>query len=68
MAEVISFQEGVRDIRRRRQQDLTRRCADLVELNLRLALELYTAARPEERRVRAGHVRHLAELLEHFTR
>jgi len=68
VAEVISFQEGARSIRRRRQQDLSHRCADLVELNLRLALELYRAAPDDERAVRATQVRQLGELLEYVVR
>lgn len=68
MAVVISFREGARTIRRRRQQDLTSRCAEVIELNLRLALELYAAAPTEHRHLRAEHVRHLAELLEHLNR
>ncbi len=66
MAEVISFNEGALSVRRRRQQELTRRCAEIVELNLRLAVELYSVAAPEEKRVRAAHVRQLAELLEYL--
>ena len=68
MAEVISFQEGARSIRRRRQQDLARRCASLIELNLRLAIELYSAAAEDEKPIRAAHVRQLAELLEYVER
>jgi hypothetical protein len=65
VAEVISFQEGVRSVRRRRQHDLARRCSELLELNLRLAIELYAAAPERERPIRARHVRQLAELLEY---
>jgi hypothetical protein len=68
VAEVLSFLEGVRSIRRRRQQDLSRRCAEIIELNLRLAVELYSAAPDEEKHVRAQHVRQLAELLEYASR
>jgi hypothetical protein len=68
VAEVISFEDGVRSIRRRREQDLGRRCAELVELNLRLAVELYRAAPDHEKAVRARQVRQLAELLEYTAR
>jgi hypothetical protein len=68
VAEVISFKEGVRSVRKRRQQDLARRCAELIELNLRLAIELYGAASEDEKPVRARHVRQLAELLEYVER
>lgn len=67
MAEVISFREGAVSVRRRRQQDLARRCGEIVELNLRLAVELYSLAPPAEKHVRAAHVRQLAELLEYLT-
>jgi hypothetical protein len=67
MAEVISFRDGARSVRRRRQQDLSRRCAELIELNLRLAVELYSAAADEEKPVRAQQVRRLAELLEYVS-
>ena len=65
MAEVISFQDGVRSVRRRRAQDVSRRSTEIIELNLRLALELYHLAPAEERAVRVGQVRALAELLEY---
>ena len=68
MAEVISFKEGVRSVRRRREQDIARRCSELIELNLRLAIELYRNGPEEERAVRARQVRLLAELLEHAVR
>jgi len=67
VAEILSFRDGAVSVRRRRQQDLARRCAEIVELNLRLALELYAAAPPEEKRVRARQVRQLSELLEYLT-
>ena len=65
MADVISFQDIVRSRRRRRQQELTERCIHVVELNLRLAMELYEAAPTVERPTRARHIRQLAELLEY---
>ena len=65
MAEVISFQDIVRSRRRRRQHDLTQQCVRLLELNLRLAVELYEAAPQAERVVRARHIRQLSELLEY---
>lgn len=68
MAEVISFQDGVRSIRRRREQDLARHCVAVIELNLRLAVELYSAAPEAEKPIRARHVRQLAELLEYAAR
>ncbi len=64
MAEVISFQDVLRSRRRRRHQDLTEECARVIELNLRLALELYASAPAEERTLRARHLRQLGELLE----
>lgn len=64
MAEVISFREGARSIRRRRAEDETQRCLELVELNLRFAVEIYAVAPAHEKSVRARHVRVLAEMLE----
>lgn len=65
MAEVISFQDVVRQRRRRREQELTEQCVRVIEINLRLAVDLYEAAPAAERPVRARRIRRLGELLEY---
>lgn len=65
MAEVISFSDVVRARRRAREQRQTEACIRILEVNLRLALELFSNAPDAERPVRARQVRQLSELLEY---
>jgi hypothetical protein len=65
MAEVISFSDVVRARRRVRQQRETEACTQIIEANLRLALELFSTSPDAERPVRARQVRQLSELLEY---
>lgn len=65
MAEVISFGDVVRARRRARQQRETEACAQIIEANLRVALELFSTGPDWERPVRARQVRQLSELLEY---
>jgi len=65
MAVVIPFQDIVRARRREQEHAYTERCIELIELNLRLALELFDAATPEERPLYARRVRQLSALLEY---
>ncbi|GIW40262.1 MAG: hypothetical protein KatS3mg076_0839 [Candidatus Binatia bacterium] len=64
MAEIVSFADILRLRRERRARELTRRCREIVELNLRAALALYDECPPHERPFHARRVRVLAELLE----
>jgi len=66
MADVISFDDVVRARRRAAEHDLTDRCIELVELNMRISLHWFRHGPQEERAVRARQVRHLAELLEYL--
>ena len=50
----------------RRARRETAECIEIVEANLRLTLDLYGAAPPDERPVRARQLRQLAELLEYI--
>jgi hypothetical protein len=65
MAVVIPFQDIVRARRREEERACTERCVEIIELNLRLALELFAAAPPAERPVYARRVRQLGALLEY---
>ena len=66
MAEIIPFEEIVRARRRAARRRETTACVEIVEANLKLALELYSSGPSEERPVRARQLRQLAELLEYI--
>ena len=68
MAEIFPFQDIVRARRREQERAVAQRCVDIIELNLRLSLELFDAAAPEERELYARRVRRLGELLEYAVR
>jgi hypothetical protein len=68
MAEVISFADVIRARRRARAREHGQRCVELIELNLRLALESFAAAPEDERLIRARRIRVLGELLEYALR
>jgi hypothetical protein len=65
MAVVIPFQDIVRARRREEERACTERCVEIIELNLRLTLELFAASPPAERPVYARRVRQLGALLEY---
>ncbi|MBI3786349.1 MAG: hypothetical protein HY270_23425 [Deltaproteobacteria bacterium] len=68
MAEIVPFQDIVRARRRHEQRLVAERCVEIIELNLRLSLELFDAADSRERAIHARRVRHLGELLEYAVR
>lgn len=68
MAEVIRFEQAVRERRRAAERTAARACGEIIEANLRLALYLFSTGPETERPVRARQVRQLAELLEYTTR
>lgn len=65
MAVVIPFQDIVRARRRATEQATAERCVEIIELNLRLALERFDAAPAAERALHARRVRQLSLLLEY---
>jgi len=65
MAEVIPFEDIVRARRRERERACGERCIEILELNLRLTLELFDAAPVAERPVYARRIRQLSTLLEY---
>jgi hypothetical protein len=65
MAIVVPFQEIVRARRRARERDHIEQCIAIIEANLRLTLELFTTAPPDERPLYARRLRHLSGLLEY---
>lgn len=67
MADVIVLAEIQRARRRAREHAATRRCVEIVEANLRLALHRFAHGPEGDRPVRARQVRQLAELLEYIT-
>lgn len=65
MATVIPFEDIVRSRRRQQEHAYTERCIEIIELNLRVALEHFDAAPAEERPLYARRVRQLSMLLEY---
>jgi hypothetical protein len=65
MAVIVPFQDIVRARRREQERACAERCVEIIELNLRLSMELFDAAPPEERAMRVRRVRQLGELLEY---
>lgn len=61
----MSFADVLRARRRARERELTARCVQIIETNLRLTLHLFATGPEEERAVRARQMRQLAELLEY---
>lgn len=68
MAVIVPFQDIVRARRRAEERACTARCVEIIELNLRLALELFDTAPAAQRVVQARRVRQLGELLEYAVR
>jgi len=68
MAEIIPFTDLVRARRRDRERQSAQHCVELIELNLRLALDRFTTASPREQSLWARRVRVLSELLEYAVR
>ena len=67
-AQVVPFADLVHARQRRRQRALAQQCVDLIELNLRLAVERFAAAPVPERPVYARRIRVLGEPLEYAQR
>jgi hypothetical protein len=65
MAVIIPFQDIVRARRREEERACAERCVEIIELNLRLALEMFDAAPAAERPLYARRVRQLGVLLEY---
>ena len=65
MAVVIPFQDIIRARRRAEEHACAERCVEIIELNLRLALEMFGAAPAAERALYARRVRQLSLLLEY---
>ena len=65
MALVIPFQDIVRARRREQERVCAERCIEIIELNLRLALDMFDLAPPAERPLHARRVRQLSALLEY---
>ncbi len=68
MADVISFNQVVRERRRARERAATEACIHILEANLQWTLRLFSTGPTEERGVRARQIRQLGELLEYVTR
>jgi len=65
MAVIVPFQEVVQARRRAHERACHERCIDLIEANLRLALDGFDAAPAHERPLYARRIRHLSTLLEY---
>ena len=68
MAEIIPVVDRIRARRRQHQEACAQRCIEIIELNLRVALDGFDSAPPEERPHYARRVRILGELLEYSVR
>ena len=67
MAEIIPLQSILQARRRQREQIYLRTCVEAIEQSLKIHLEKFTAAPPEEKAARASKIRKLGELLEYAT-
>ena len=65
MGVVVPFQDIVRARRRAQERACAARCIEIIELNVRVALEMFDAASPAERPLYARRVRQLSALLEY---
>jgi hypothetical protein len=65
MAVVIPIQDIVRARRRSAERECTERCIELLQANLRLALDAFDAAGPSERPLWSRRIRNLGALLEY---
>ncbi len=65
MAVIVPFQEVVQARRRAHERACHEHCIDIIEANLRLALDGFDAAPAHERPVYARRIRHLSTLLEY---
>ncbi len=65
MAEIIYLRKIMQDRRREQQQESAARCVEIVQKSLRLHLEAFAQAPPQERAVRATKIRQLGEILEY---
>lgn len=67
MAEIISLQTILQARRRQREQHCLSTCVEAIEESLRIHLQEFSSAPPEEKTVRASKIRKLGELLEYAT-
>jgi hypothetical protein len=65
MGIVVPFQDIVRARRRQQERACAERCIEIIELNLRFALEMFDVSPAAERPVYARRVRQLSALLEY---
>jgi len=65
VAIVVPFQEIVRARRREQERACTERCIGIIEASLRVTLDQFDAASPEDRPVYARRMRQLSALLEY---
>ena len=65
MAVIVPFQDIVRARRSEQERAYAERCIDIIELNLRVVLEAFDEALPEERPMYARRMRQLSALLEY---
>jgi len=65
VAVVVPFEDIVQARRRRQEHLYGERCIELIELNLRLAIEQFDAAAVDERPLFARRIRQLGALLEY---
>jgi len=65
MAEIIPFADLVRARRRDRERESAQRCVELLELNLRFAMERFASASIDDQPIWARRLRVLSELLEY---
>ena len=68
MGEIIPVVDRIQARRRRHQEACAQRCVEIIELNLRLALDAFDTAPPHERPHYARRIRVLGELLEYSVR
>jgi hypothetical protein len=68
VAQVISFAEVIAARRREQEREHVAACVEIVAASLHHAVQLFAAAPPMERPVRARQMRQLAELLEYLVR
>jgi hypothetical protein len=65
MAVVVPFQDIVRARRREQERVYTEECIEIIEASLRLSLEMFDNALPDERSLHARRIRRLSGLLEY---
>ena len=67
MGQVIHL-KGIQQAKRRRENVSMEECVGLLEWNLKKSLDQYFLSPPEEKSMRATHIRKLSEILEYALR